>query len=116
MTYATRAPDDAKTPVTEWDCHWASVPYESDRWASSDRGWLFGYTDETKTQYRCLGHYLDYSHCWDADVITKHGGAVYAVTTDPRGACHFATVEAAIAWIDKWATGQGGLFAQRGAS
>jgi hypothetical protein len=88
----------------QWDIHEASAPYESDRWASSDRGWLFG-CERCKTS---LGHYLDYGQTSaaghpDGDVHAvlihhhEHGGRCLTRTAESR---HFRTPAQARAWLE----------------
>jgi len=51
-------------PCFDWDCHYASVPYESSQWASTDRGWvgLLNHPDMPDSDYHspCVGNYLRY--------------------------------------------------------
>lgn len=108
--YSQHAPANAPTPVTEWDLHWACAPHDSTRWAATDRGWFFAYTDADKLDSKCLGHYLDYEDFWSSDKIDREGGAVHAVTCEPRASRCFPTVEEAIAWIELQTMGQRGLF------
>jgi hypothetical protein len=95
--------------VLRWDAHEKSAPYESDRWAASDRGWLFAGIEPsplnvsvTGTTYVCLGHYLDYERIPDhAPYGTKAAGkTVHAVSCVSRASEHFATPAEARAWIE----------------
>jgi hypothetical protein len=96
---------------TWWDIHEASAPHESERWAITDRGWLF---------HGCgtaLGHYLDYGPDWNGEDRSPDGN-VHAVsishtrhengcTTATREARHFRTCVQARAWLESEAEAQG---------
>jgi len=93
--------------VTTWDDHTSRAPHESDRWASSDRGWLFASIEmapqELSRYGATLGHYLDYSGC------ASYAGrvdTVHAVSCVSRESAHFATVTEAKAFIDAAARGK----------
>lgn len=91
-----------------WDIHEASAPYESDRWAATDRGWLFHGCGTS------LGHYLDYGPRDGQD--RSPDGNVHACAirhsdrtlSDGRHVCdvgatvsrYFRTCEEARAWIE----------------
>jgi hypothetical protein len=96
----------------ELDEHERTAPYESDRWASSDRGWVFAYKGEEEKAYPSygrdyvtVGHYLDYGP-------EKGPANVHAVCCVTRESCHVATPKEAIAWIMAQASGKvAGYFA-----
>lgn len=63
--------------------HEAAAPYESDRWATTDRGWLYDPAHPDRSEHDWLfpgnlpvGNYLDYGPC----------GEHYR--NNPRGAVH----------------------------
>jgi hypothetical protein len=91
--------------VLRWDIHEKSAPYESDRWASSDRGWLFAEIyprslsiSVTGTTHVCLGHYLDYERPGEP--------SVHAVSCVTRESKHFASPSDAQTWILAQASGR----------
>ncbi len=94
-----------------WDVHEASASKRSNRWAATDRGWLF---------HGCrsaLGHYLDYGPCTHDGSDRSPEGNVHAcaighhahTTPDGRKVCqthttesrYFRTTLEARAWIEK---------------
>lgn len=97
------------------DAYSASEPIESDRWATTDRGWIYddGHPDRDRAYdgNRPIGNYLDYGPCGE-HYRTDPRGAVHACYTPWRidpvtgGYCRFfgesrhcKTVGEAIAWI-----------------
>ncbi len=91
----------------EWNDHTDKVPHASDRWASSDRGWLFATLGKTHihygTDYITLGHYLDYGGC---EGYAEKTLTVHAVSCVDRSSAHFATVTEARAWIEAQSKGR----------
>ncbi len=93
-----------------WDVHEKAAPVASDRWAASDRGWLFAEItpaphscNVTGSTYVCLGHYLDYE---TANGERTADRAVHAVSCVTRDSAYFATPESARAWIESEANGR----------
>jgi hypothetical protein len=89
--------------VLEWDCHTDKVPYPDDRWASSDRGWLFAKLEPAPSPvsnyaetYVTLGTYLDYANC---ESYAGKAETVHAVSYVTRESITVRTVEEAKAWI-----------------
>lgn len=99
-----------------------NVPYESDEWATSDRGWLYDpeHPDRDRSYNGNLpvGNYLDYGPCGD-HYLEKPGGAVHACYTPwyvdectgcivhlPTVASWHRTTAEAKAWIEEKHTGQ----------
>ena len=85
------------TLYIECDDYSASAPYHSDRWATSDRGWIFAVrpnmdrtTGDHGHAYVTLGTYLDYS---------ANNGAIHAVCYVTRESTNFMSVREAKAWI-----------------
>ena len=96
--------------VLRWDVHEKAAPYESDRWAASDRGWLYAEIvpapmtiHVTGTTAVCLGHYLDYE---TANRERSEGRAVHAVSCVTRDSGYFASPESARAWLESEARGR----------
>lgn len=84
--------------TTEWDIHTDKVPYSSDRWATSGRGWLFankGYQRKDGASYGSdyvtLGHYLAYSPGYEGHTTDY----VHAVSCVTRESSWHATPESA---------------------
>jgi hypothetical protein len=95
------------TLCLEVDQHWRNAPYESDRWASSDRGWIFAVRSTSAERvprvlgrdYATIGTYLDYG--------PAEGPAnVHAVCHVTRNAKHFASPKEALDWILREASGK----------
>jgi hypothetical protein len=89
----------------EWDAHTRKALYESDRWAASDRGWLYATIQPssmsiqvTGTTYVTLGHYLDYER--DGKPY------VHAVSCVTRESIVVDTPEQARSWIEAQAAGR----------
>ena len=104
-------------PITaeslEWDAYRASEPFSSDRWASSDRGWLMrrGRLEGEPT----LGHYLHYGkdhhrsgheYCRGECVCPlSQPGTVHAHSVVTLRNHYFETVEDAQKWLESEAIG-----------
>lgn len=91
--------------VLEWDAHTKAAPYESDRWAATDRGWLYAHIQPspmtihvTGCTYVTLGHYLDYER--------EGRPYVHAVSCVTRESQVFGSPEEARSWIEGQATGR----------
>lgn len=89
----------------EWDAHLKSAPCESDRWAASDRGWLYATIQPspmsihvTGVTYVTLGHYLDYER--------KGRPYVHAVCCVTRESKVCETPEEARRWIESQCAGR----------
>jgi hypothetical protein len=96
------------------DAHEASAPYESDRWASTDRGWLYDPAHPNADYHGGnlpIGNYLDYGPCGE-HYRNNPDGAVHVCFTpwwiDPvtRSICrgvtestHVHTPAEAQAWL-----------------
>ena len=96
-----------------WDDYKAVAPRSSDRWASSDRGWLFAGGEN-----RAIGHYLDYganhyrsgheycrAECTCERSQPGHVHAVVCSKLEGIGAeawRYFETVEHAKEWIETY--------------
>lgn len=71
----------------DWQEFKMSEPWESDKWASTDRGWVYlmDHPDAANTLYpddhtslsRCVGNYLDYAPCGPHHA-NRPDGAVHA--------------------------------------
>lgn len=105
------------TDLISWDDYYAGMDRDSERWASSDRGWFF-------VRDVCRGHYLDYGpshyrspheYCAPGacDCRLSQPGNVHAVRfrRDARNQPHayqsryFPTVAEAKVWIAAYLEG-----------
>jgi hypothetical protein len=103
------------------DKHWQSAPYESDQWASTDRGWIrllrHPDGDDLNEEYysHCCGNYLDYGHLRIEHPAegTVHACAyvhrVFNRLTGLQSTVHLgskwcASVDEAINWIESQVT------------
>lgn len=84
--------------LTWWDDHTDKVSRRSQRWAATDRGWLFAGRGEIAA---CLGHYLDYGPCSPRYAAEHAGATVHAVSCVTRKSAWCASVAAAKAWIEE---------------
>ena len=110
--------DETSNAGVSWDIHEASAPYESDRWASSDRGWLHGCPCHGCTT--SLGHYLDYTGTSEdgrrpegnvhavliAHVAHRPGPYGAQCSTRTSAVRWFRTSAEARAWLESESTGQ----------
>lgn len=106
------------------DAFQATAPYESDRWASTDRGWLYDVEHPARNGRENLpvGNYLDYGPC-GAHHRERPEGSVHAMFTPwendpitgahrqfPCSAAYVHTPEAAQLWIEQqhraWCAGR----------
>lgn len=81
--------------LTWWDDHTDKVSRRSNRWASTDRGWLF--RDDSDTS---LGHYLDYGPSAHDGSPRSAAGNVHACSVVTGASRYFVTYDAAKRWIE----------------
>jgi hypothetical protein len=101
----------------KWDEYTAAVSTRSNRWATSDRGWLWpdnrkqAFSTMASAEDAALGHYLDYgpnhyrspheycgSECRCAE---SQPGSVHAYSCVTKTARYFRTVAVAKAWLEQ---------------
>jgi hypothetical protein len=88
-------------PTMTFDAYTATAPHASDRWATSDRGWLFDALGD------CRGFYLTYEaaqyvretpYVFASVYDWTHPGTGFGSTTNVHDS-RWATVEEAQAWM-----------------
>lgn len=90
-----------------WEIFEVSAPFESDRWAATDRGWLW--SQERDASGDCgiaLGHYMHYP--MHTERTKRYHAVVCAIrgVIGSRAIAWFETAAEARAWIEEQATGQ----------
>jgi len=107
-------PELTQGQLNRWDDYTAAASRRSNRWATTDRGWLFAGDV-------CLGHYLDYGpdhyrspheYCRDGSCNCRESqpGNIHCVAMSgnpdnngPRLSRYVETIEDAHRWIEEQA-------------
>lgn len=98
----------AKRIKIRWDDHQAAASRRSNRWAATDRGWLFAEHPADPAEHHasfteCLGHYLDYGPCSPRYASEHDGATFHAVSCVARCSAWLPDAEAAKRWIESHA-------------